>query len=286
MAELFISYAMHHCTISDVTDTFNSVFEEDVVVKVSDATRKDKTTGRPFKMFWITLTLNDRVNRFIKEINDFGEACIIYETDKYNNQRYWKVRINVRPSTPSPDFKPRIMPREITLPTVTLADAQFAQFAPTADDIASLIRILGEVNARPFLKRTLPSASLDQRMTAKFDIDYILDEDERVEPADPDELCGFCHKSTCRKLTCIKGCELVQPGEISETSQSRLEPYCKEFHVVPYELKPSPYAEILANETPLSMALRQYEEEREDVKMLADGETPLMKAYRHYTTRS
>jgi len=111
MAELFISYAMKQCTTESVTYAFNSVFDEDVVVKVAEAIRKDNTTGRQFKMFWITVKLNQRVNLFIKEITDVGHASIIYGMDN-KIERYWKVRINSPPPAPLPDFKPKILPKE------------------------------------------------------------------------------------------------------------------------------------------------------------------------------
>jgi len=114
MAELFISYAMNQCTTESVTSVFNSVFDEDVVVKVAEAIRKDKTTGRPFKMFWITIKLNQRVNLFIKEIKDVGHASIIYGMD-HKTERYWKVRVNAN-SAPLPNFKPKLLPKDIPKP--------------------------------------------------------------------------------------------------------------------------------------------------------------------------
>ena len=111
MAELFISYAMYHCTTESVTSALNSVFDEDVVVKVAEAIRKDNTTGRQFKMFWITIKLNQRVNLFIKEIKDVGHASIIYGMDN-KIERFWKIRINTPPPAPLSDFKPKLLPKD------------------------------------------------------------------------------------------------------------------------------------------------------------------------------
>lgn len=111
MTELFISYAMNHCTTESVTSALNSVFDEDVVVKVAEAIRKDNTTGRQFKMFWITIKLNQRVNLFIKEIKDVGHASIIYGMDN-KIERFWKIRINSPPPAPLSDFKPKLLPKD------------------------------------------------------------------------------------------------------------------------------------------------------------------------------
>jgi hypothetical protein len=113
--KLFISYALGHVTTATVKDVFDTVFDNEVE-QIEELTKQDRVTGKPFKLFWITLNpaRHSRVWRFVDEIEQFGSARIIYES-KRGNDYYWQVRINKdKEQTPAVKTTPRILPREVT----------------------------------------------------------------------------------------------------------------------------------------------------------------------------
>jgi len=94
-ANLFISYALPHCTTEMVKEVFDTVFQN-CVVKIAEISKTDRNTGKPFKMFWVTLDCgrsNWTLGKFIAEIEKHGNASLIYETTK-GQDRWWNVRIN------------------------------------------------------------------------------------------------------------------------------------------------------------------------------------------------
>ena len=109
--KLFISYTLGHVTTATVKDVFDTVFDNEVT-QIEELERKDRVTGKPFKLFWITLepARHSRVWRFVDEIEKFGSARIIYET-KRGNDYFWQVRIN-KDKEPTVKTTPRILPRE------------------------------------------------------------------------------------------------------------------------------------------------------------------------------
>ena len=113
--KLFISYALGHVTTATVKDVFDTVFDNEVT-QIEELTKQDRVTGKPFKLFWITLNpaRHSRVWRFVDEIEQFGSARIIYET-KRGKGYYWQVRINKdKPQAEQVKTTPRILPREVT----------------------------------------------------------------------------------------------------------------------------------------------------------------------------
>lgn len=111
--KLFISYALNHVTTATVKDVFDTVFDNEVT-QIEELAKEDRVTGKPFKLFWITLepARHSRVWRFVDEIEKFGSARIIYES-KRGNDYYWQVRLNKDKVTPV-KTTPRILPREVT----------------------------------------------------------------------------------------------------------------------------------------------------------------------------
>lgn len=111
--KLFISYALKHVTTATVKDVFDTVFNNEVT-QIEELERVDRNTGKPFKLFWITLNpeRHSPVWRFVDEIEKFGKASIIYETHK-GKDFYWQVRLN-KDKTPAVKTMPRIMAREET----------------------------------------------------------------------------------------------------------------------------------------------------------------------------
>jgi len=112
--KLFISYALGHVTTATVKDVFDLVFNNEVT-QIEELERKDRDTGRSFKLFWITLApaRHSPVWRFVDEIEKFGKAFLTYETHK-GKDYYWQVRLNKEKEVSATKFTPRILPREET----------------------------------------------------------------------------------------------------------------------------------------------------------------------------
>jgi len=112
--KLFISYTLGHVTTATVKDVFDTVFDDEVI-QIEELERKDRDTGKSFKLFWVTLApaRHSRVWRFVDEIEKFGSARIIYETHK-GKDYFWQVRINKDKEQAAVKSTPRIMPREET----------------------------------------------------------------------------------------------------------------------------------------------------------------------------
>lgn len=109
--KLFISYALGYVTTATVKDVFDTVFDNEVA-QIEELEKKDRVTGKPFKLFWVTLEpdRHSRVWKFVEEIEKFGSARIIYET-KRGTDYYWQIRINKDKETAA-KTTPRILPRE------------------------------------------------------------------------------------------------------------------------------------------------------------------------------
>ena len=114
--KLFISYALNHVTTAIVKDVFDSVFNNEVT-EIVELVKKDRNTGKSFKLFWITLEpeRHSPVWRFVDEIEKFDKASIIYETHR-GKDFYWQVRLNKDKDKPVKTM-PRIMAREETTST-------------------------------------------------------------------------------------------------------------------------------------------------------------------------
>jgi hypothetical protein len=110
--KFFISSALGHVTTETVKDVFDTVFDNEVT-QIEEVERKDRDTGKSFKLFWITLNpaRHSPVWRFVDEIEKFGSARIIYETRK-GKDYFWQVRLNKEKEAVK--TTPRILPREIT----------------------------------------------------------------------------------------------------------------------------------------------------------------------------
>jgi len=109
--KLFISYALGHVTTATVKDVFDTVFDDEVT-QIEELAKQDRVTGKPFKLFWVTLApaRHSRVWRFVDEIEKFGSARINYET-KRGTDYYWNIRLNKDKA--SVKSTPRILPREV-----------------------------------------------------------------------------------------------------------------------------------------------------------------------------
>jgi hypothetical protein len=108
--KLFISYALPHCTTEMVKDVFDTVFNNEVT-QIEELTKTDRDTGKPFKLFWITLepARHSPVWHFVGEIEKWGKLRIIYESSKHRDF-YLQVRLNKEKTITK--TVPRIMPAE------------------------------------------------------------------------------------------------------------------------------------------------------------------------------
>ena len=108
---LFISYALPHCTTEMVKDIFDELFDNQVT-KIAENTRKDRTTGRDFKLFWITLDSSKpgRLGNFIRDMGEDGKRIAYDET--HGKVRYWIVRLNKVKTVEKKKFVPRILELE------------------------------------------------------------------------------------------------------------------------------------------------------------------------------
>jgi len=108
--KFFISYTLGHVTTEMVKEVFDTVFDNEVT-QIMELERKDRNTGKPFKLFWVTLkpARHSAAWPFVDEIEKFGKASLIYETRK-GRDYYWQVRLNKE--KPQVKTTPRIMPRE------------------------------------------------------------------------------------------------------------------------------------------------------------------------------
>ena len=106
MVSLFISYALNQCSIATITETFDMTFDGDVVEKVSEVTKVDNATHKPFKMFWIEVSPNRRMNEFLADIKAHGSSRLYFKEKGVD--RFWNVRINV---SKEKTFKPVILPK-------------------------------------------------------------------------------------------------------------------------------------------------------------------------------
>ena len=124
--KFFISYALGHVTTATVKEVFDTVFDNEVT-QIEEVERKDRDTGKSFKLFWITLNpaRHSRVWKFVQEIEKFGSARIIYETRK-GKDYYWQVRLNKERTEVK--TAPRILPRdEVTTSEVTTSETATAK---------------------------------------------------------------------------------------------------------------------------------------------------------------
>jgi hypothetical protein len=123
--KFFISYALPHCTTATVKEVFDLVFDNEVT-EIMEVERQDRNTGKPFKMFWITLqpARHSRVWRTVEEIEQYGNTRIIYETKKGKGY-WWQVRLNKDKETVK--AVPRILPRE----TPKATDKEAVAFSKT-----------------------------------------------------------------------------------------------------------------------------------------------------------
>jgi hypothetical protein len=177
--KLFISYALPHCTTAMVKDVFDTVFDNEVT-QIEELTKQDRDTGKPFKLFWITLNpaRHSRVWRFVEEIEQFNSARIIYES-KRGNDYYWQVRLNVEKDKPVVKTTPRILPREVTTSETATAKqrAEVIAFSKTPEFNKMVESVVFEGVIEPKLeegeiqeKRKAPSAdgaAKKQRLTSK-----------------------------------------------------------------------------------------------------------------------
>ena len=185
--KLFISYALGHVTTATVKDVFDTVFDNEVT-QIEELAKEDRITGKPFKLFWITLEpdRHSRVWRFVDEIEKFGSARIIYET-KRGKDYYWQVRLNKDKVTPV-KTTPRILPREEVTTSETVTEKERAEvvaFTKTPEFSKLVDSVVFEGVIEPKLEPKLEPGEIKEKRKGKTAIQEIIDvKRQRLEEAE------------------------------------------------------------------------------------------------------
>jgi hypothetical protein len=86
---LCIGYALDRCSPEQVREVFNAVLDEDIVENVTTLDKTNTTTGRPFKIFFISFkTRSDKLSTVIQRIEEEGFVKV-----EYNAPWFWKVTL-------------------------------------------------------------------------------------------------------------------------------------------------------------------------------------------------
>ena len=102
---LCIGYALERCTIEQVTEIFNYIFDDNEVDTVNVLDKTNTTTGRPFKIFFINFKRSsDKLSGVVARIEE--EKFIRVE---YDAPWFWKVTLAKKKEEKK---GPRIMERD------------------------------------------------------------------------------------------------------------------------------------------------------------------------------
>jgi len=111
---LCIKYALGHVKSSDVTWVFNELFGEELVVKVSELVKKDRYSGKDFKIFFIECNTAKQtkggVDKLVRKITTNGtigdKKGVRVQFDRYGH--YWQVTL-AKEQVKEDEFKPCIL---------------------------------------------------------------------------------------------------------------------------------------------------------------------------------
>jgi len=111
---LCIKYAFARVTVEDVTWIFDQLFGETLVIKVNEVVKKDRDSGKDFKMFFIECDqvkqtkgkLDRLVSNIKKNLEQSDKRGARVSIDQYGH--YWQVSFAIE-KPKQEDFKPRIM---------------------------------------------------------------------------------------------------------------------------------------------------------------------------------
>ena len=116
MSVLLIKYAMNYCTVDQVTEVFNEIFDKDIVEFVKELVQTDRYSHKQYKMFFIHFKKNRIGTVFnLVECNARDEFIARLEKTKtvniiYDEPHYWKVCIaETREVVKKVKVPPRIM---------------------------------------------------------------------------------------------------------------------------------------------------------------------------------
>jgi hypothetical protein len=105
---LCIGYALERCTIEQVTEIFNYIFDDNEVDTVNVLDKTNTTTGRPFKIFFINFKRSsDKLSGVVARIEE--EKFIRVE---YDGSWFWKVTLAKKKDDVETKKGPRIMGRD------------------------------------------------------------------------------------------------------------------------------------------------------------------------------
>jgi hypothetical protein len=138
---LCIKYALGHVKPSDVTWVFNELFGEELVVKVTELVKKDRYSGKDFKIFFIECDTVKQtkggVDKLVRKITTNGtigdKKGVRVQFDRYGH--YWQVTLAKEQVKEEAEFKPCILDE----PETTVKDLEIAMEAlQTKDELEFL----------------------------------------------------------------------------------------------------------------------------------------------------
>ena len=105
---LCIGYALERCTIEQVTEIFNYIFDDNEVDTVNVLDKTNTTTGRPFKIFFINFKRTSAsLASVVARIEEDGFIKV-----EYDAPWFWKVTLAKKKDDVETKKGPRIMGRD------------------------------------------------------------------------------------------------------------------------------------------------------------------------------
>jgi hypothetical protein len=105
---LCIGYALDRCSVEQVTEIFNYIFDDTEVDNVKVIDKTNNTTGRPFKIFFINFKrTSDKLSGVVARIEEEGFIKV-----EYDGSWFWKVTLAKKKVDVEEKKGPRIMGRD------------------------------------------------------------------------------------------------------------------------------------------------------------------------------
>jgi len=132
---LCIKYALGYVTVEDVTWIFNKLFGEELVIKVTELIKKDRYSGKDFKIFFIEC---DKVKQTKGKLDQLAAKIAKNKMAKVeidNKGHFWQVCF-AKEQPKEVEFTPRIMEE----PEATVEELEKAMEGLQTDDELAFLR--------------------------------------------------------------------------------------------------------------------------------------------------
>jgi hypothetical protein len=136
---LCIKYALGYVTVEDVTWIFNKLFGEELVIKVTELIKKDRYSGKDFKIFFIEC---DKVKQTKGKLDQLAAKIAKNKMAKVeidNKGHFWQVCF-ARDQPKENDSKAEFTPRIMEEPEATLEELEKAMEGLQTDDEVAFLR--------------------------------------------------------------------------------------------------------------------------------------------------